>query len=211
MGLGRRADYDWGHLLESEADSDPVAQLRRWLHEAEEAGVAEANAMALSTVDPTGRPTARNVLLRELEDDGALYFFTNRESRKGSDIAANPNVCLLFSWMDLHRQVLVEGIAEPAPDRVGDEYFATRPRDSQLGAWASAQSRTIESRDALDAELAAATERFAGVDVPRPPHWGGYLVRATEFEFWQGRPGRLHDRLHYWRHGDHWRIERLAP
>lgn len=211
MGLERRADYDWGVLLESEVDQDPVRQLRRWLQEAEEAESAEPNAMLLSTVAPTGRPHARNVLLRGLDDDGSLLFFTNRESRKGADIAGNPNVCLTFSWLGMHRQVHVQGVAEVVADEVSDDYFESRPRDSRIGAWASAQSSVVADRSELDRAFEAAAERFGEGPIPRPPYWGGYLVRATEFEFWQGRPSRMHDRLHYFRHADAWRIERLAP
>ncbi len=211
MGLDRRADYDWGELVESDIAEHPVEQLRRWLHDAEEAEVPEPNAMVVATVDATGRPSMRNVLLRGLSDDAVLEFFTNRRSHKGHDIAGNPNVSLLFSWLGLHRQVRIGGVASPLDDARNDEYFATRPRGSQISAWASKQSTVLPDRDALEAAVAEVEARYDGVEVPRPPFWGGYAVRCTEFEFWQGRANRLHDRLHYWRHGDQWRVERLAP
>ncbi len=211
MGLERRSDYDWGELLESDVAANPVVQLRRWLDDAEDGGTPEPNAMVVATVDATGKPSLRNVLLRGLTDDGVLDFYTNRRSHKGVDIAGNPNVCLSFSWLGLHRQVRVSGVATMIDDERNDAYFASRPRDSQIGAWASRQSSVIADRAALESAVAEIEARFEGVEVTRPPFWGGYAVRSTEFEFWQGRPSRLHDRLHFWRHGDQWRLERLAP
>lgn len=209
--LSRRIDYDVGVLDEETALDDPVEQLRVWLADAEASGAPEPNSLVLSTVDPTGRPSARNLLLRDLDDEGHLVVHTNRRSHKGADIAGNPNVCVLFSWLGLLRQVRVQGIAEPASDAVSDAYFASRPRGSQIGAWASDQSTVLADRAELERAVAEVEARFEGVDVPRPPHWGGYSIRATEFEFWQGRRSRLHDRLHYSRHGATWRIQRLSP
>ncbi len=209
--LSRRIEYDVGVFDETTADPDPAAQLRAWLADAEASGAPEPNSLVLSTVDATGRPSARNLLLRGLDDEGHLVIHTNRRSHKGTDIANNPNVCVLFSWLGLLRQVRVQGTARLAPDEVSDAYFASRPRGSQIGAWASDQSSVLADRAELEAAVEEVEARFAGVEVPRPPHWGGYSIRATEFEFWQGRRSRLHDRLHYFRHGPVWQIERLAP
>ncbi len=209
--LSRRIEYDVGVFDETTADPDPAAQLRAWLADAEASGAPEPNSLVLSTVDATGRPSARNLLLRGLDDEGHLVIHTNRRSHKGTDIANNPNVCVLFSWLGLLRQVRVQGTARLAPDEVSDAYFASRPRGSQIGAWASDQSSVLADRAELEAAVEEVEARFAGVEVPRPPHWGGYTIRATEFEFWQGRRSRLHDRLHYFRHGPVWQIERLAP
>jgi pyridoxamine 5'-phosphate oxidase len=207
---GERRDYDGMHLDPAEVAADPIEQFRGWLADAREAGIFEPEAMTVSTVDADGRPASRFVLLRGLDDRG-FSFFTNYESAKGRQLAANPHAALTFGWLTLHRSVRVEGSAERLPEPESDAYFATRPRGAQLGAWASPQSIAIESREQLDRALAAAEERFAGGAVPRPEHWGGFLVRPARVEFWEGRPNRLHDRVRYTRDGDGWRIERLAP
>ena len=205
-----RAEYTRGGLTEGDLLDDPVAMFRGWYDDAHAAGLYEPNAMVVSTADGAGRPSARLVLLKGVSDEG-FVFFTNKLSRKGVELQANPRCALLFPWHPLERQVRVDGAAELLPQDAVDAYFAVRPRGSQLGAWASHQSRPVASRDELDREYAAFEARFDGADVPTPEEWGGYLVRPEVVEFWQGRPGRMHDRLVYRRDASGWTTVRLAP
>jgi pyridoxamine 5'-phosphate oxidase len=188
---------------------DPMTSLRAWLLEAAAASSAPQE-MTLATSTADGRPSARIVLLRGVDDRG-LTFFTNRDSRKGRELAANPRAALVLHWWQLGRQVRVEGHVEEVEQAVSEAYWATRPRPSRIAAWASAQSRTLPNRDALDASYADAEERFGGGDVPLPPFWGGFRVVPDVVEFWTHRDDRLHDRIRYVRSGDAWRRERLAP
>ncbi len=190
---------------------DPIAQIEAWIAEAAATGLRNPNAMTLSTIDGDGRPSSRTVLLKGLDSEGAV-FFTNRRSRKGRALASIPRAALLLHFDALERQISIEGRVTAVSDAESDGYFATRPRASQLGAWASDQSEPIESRSALDARLAAAELRFRGGDVPRPPHWGGYRVSLERIELWQGREDRLHDRVVYTPSGGGgWTTRRLCP
>ena len=214
----RRADYDWGHLTEDEADDDPLAMLKRWMAEATAEDEPEPNAMVVATVDAEGRPHARNVLLRGIGDDRRLWFFTNRNSAKGFEIDANPAVALLFSWLEQHRQIRVEGIASPLGDAESDAYWDARPQESRVSAVASPQSEVIASRRQLESWVDEVRAKYGDGPVPRPPEWGGYAVTAATLEFWQGRKSRLHDRLRYRRPEPNeapnpagWVVERLAP
>lgn len=197
-------------LDEGDLDPDPVAQLRAWLADAERAGIELPEAMALATADATGRPAVRHVLLKGLDERG-LTFFTNRESRKGRQIAQNPHAAVVFLWRELHRQATTAGTVAPIADEESIAYFRTRPREARLAAWASRQSAPAGSREELDAAFRAMAERFPGDDVPLPPNWGGYRLVPEEFEFWKGRRHRLHDRLRYVRTDEGWRIARLYP
>ena len=208
----RRIQYETAGLNFNDLDESPVQQWHAWYVEAAEAELPEPNAMAVSTIDAEGMPDSRIVLVRGLDDDG-LTFFGNYNSAKGQQIDANPVASAVFPWIGLHRQVRVRGSIEMLPRHESDAYFASRPRDSQLGAWASPQSEVIEGRDILNQRHAEFAEKFAGVEVLRPPHWGGWLLVPEVFEFWQGRPNRLHDRFRYRRDDvtQDWVIERLAP
>lgn len=190
--------------------ADPYLMFQRWLGEALAAGLHEPNAMVLSTVDVDGRPSSRMVLLKGLDERG-FVLFTNRTSRKADDLAANPKCALLFPWHPLERQVRIEGTASVLEREAVEAYHRTRPRPAQLGAWASLQSRPVASREELNATYDEMAARFEGQEVPLPDHWGGYRVKPETAEFWQGRPGRMHDRLVYVRDGEGWRIQRLAP
>jgi pyridoxamine 5'-phosphate oxidase len=211
-----RAHYADIGLDASDLDPDPIAQFSHWLAEVVDLRVPEPNAMVLSSVDAEGRPSSRHVLLKAVEPDG-FVFFTNYGSRKGRELAANPHTSLCFPWFCIGRQVIVTGLVTKVTTAQTHAYFATRPRESQLGAWASAhQSEVVADRQALEVAYAAVAARFADVDpVPAPPFWGGFLVAPTTVEFWQGRAARLHDRLRYRRADDDgagpWVVERLSP
>ena len=211
MGIAdRRIQYETAGLDRSDLNDNPVHQLQLWYAQAEEAGCTEPNAMTVSTIGPDGGPDSRIVLARGIDQNG-ITFFTNRESAKGREIAENSRAAVTFGWLELHRQVRVRGNITQATEQASDAYFASRPRASQIGAWASPQSQPIADRGVLDARIAEFTARFDGIDVPRPPHWGGYVVSIEQIEFWQGRPSRLHDRFLYVREGGRWNVNRLAP
>lgn len=203
-----RREYVRTGLSEGDLEATWELQLRHWF--ADVAELEEPNAVVLATAAADGTPSARTVLLKGFDERG-LVFFTNRTSRKGRELAENPRASLVLPWHDLQRQVIVVGSVEPVDDAESDAYFAVRPREAQLGAWASEQSAVIDSREVLDARLREVADRFTGEDVPRPAYWGGYRVAPETVEFWQGRGGRLHDRLRFRRTPEGWVVERLAP
>jgi pyridoxamine 5'-phosphate oxidase len=190
--------------------ADPLATVRAWIDEAAATGVEEPTAAALATADAAGAPSLRFVLLRGIDERGAR-FFTNYESRKASELEANPRAALALYWHSLHRQVRLEGLVQRLAPEESDAYFASRARESRIGAWASRQSRELDSREQLDAQVAEVEERFAGAEVPRPDFWGGYLLAAEVVELWIGRANRLHDREQWRRTDGGWTMRRLSP
>jgi pyridoxamine 5'-phosphate oxidase len=210
-GVAGSADISLGSLDESMLPADPMALFDQWMGDVLRAGLPEPSAMVLATVSADLRPRARMVLLKSSGPDG-FTFYTNRTSRKASDLAEVPEACLLFPWQSLHRQVIIEGPVAPLSTADSEPYFRTRPRGSQLGAWASRQSTVLPSRADLDARYAEMDRRWPeGTEVPMPEFWGGYRLTPARMEFWQGRPSRLHDRFRYTRRDSSWSVSRLSP
>lgn len=206
-----RKNYSQKKLLEADIDSSPIQQFSKWWEEAVTSEIDEVNVMTLATASSDGVPSARIVLLKGFDTRGFI-FFTNYSSFKGQQLAENPKACLVFFWKELERQVRITGLIEKISAAESDEYFSSRPVGSQIGALASPQSQLIESRDWLDNHYKELESKFEGKQLPRPPHWGGYIVKPVIIEFWQGRQSRLHDRLQYTLQEDgEWKIERLAP
>lgn len=206
-----RKEYKKQTLSESDVQDDAIQQFHKWWNEAIMSQVDEVNAMTLATAAASGIPSARIVLLKGYDENG-FVFFTNYQSQKGKELAENPLASLVFFWKELERQVSIDGTVEKTTAGESDLYFHSRPVESQIGAWASPQSKVIASREVIEQNLTELQKNFAGKDIERPPHWGGYIVKPTLIEFWQGRPGRLHDRIQYTQLPEGgWKIERLAP
>ena len=206
-----RKDYKLETLNENDTDQDAIRQFEKWWNQARESNIDEVNAMTLSTVGKNNKPSSRIVLLKGFNENG-FVFYTNYESHKSVDIRSNPNVSLVFFWKELERQVRIEGTAGRVSDEESDAYFNSRPEHSKIGAWASPQSNVIASREALEKNEAAFILKFEGKTITRPPHWGGYIIKPVCIELWQGRPGRLHDRICYSLVEENvWKKERLAP
>ena len=204
-----RKEYKLKSLLETEVAADAIEQFSIWWKDALDSNIDEVNAMTVATASKEGIPSARIVLLKGFDEHG-FVFFTNYHSAKGQEIAENKHASLLFFWKELERQVRINGLLEKIDDTANDDYFKSRPYGSQIGAWSSPQSKVIENREILDRNVEKYQEQF-GNNVPRPTHWGGYILRPQSIEFWQGRTSRLHDRLKYTLEGNSWKIERLAP
>ena len=205
-----RRDYESSGLRRSDLHADPLVQFETWFDEARAAGVADVNALALASVGPDGQPGLRTVLLKDVSD-GGFVFFTNYGSNKGRALQAHPQATMLFHWRELNRRVIVEGRVQQVSEAESAAYFSSRPRGSQLSAWASRQSAEIDSRDTLEQQLADVSARFGDGPIPLPPFWGGFRLMPDRIEFWQGRPNRLHDRLAYQRSDNHWAVHRLQP
>ena len=206
-----RRDYQIQSLLEKDVDANPFNQFNAWWEDALKSELDEVNAMTLATASATGIPSARIVLLKSVSEEG-FVFFTNYNSNKGKELEENPNACLVFFWKELERQIRITGKVKKVSAAESDEYFLSRPEGSRIGAWASPQSQVIASREIIEENTAKYEAEFAAGNIIRPPHWGGYIVMPEAFEFWQGRPNRLHDRIQYTiiKEGN-WKIERLAP
>jgi pyridoxamine 5'-phosphate oxidase len=205
-----RKDYKLKSLLEDDVLADPLNQFSVWWNEAVNSKIEEVNAMTLATATPDGLPSARIVLLKGFTKEGFM-FFTNYLSRKGTELAKNPHSALVFFWKELERQVRIEGTAEKVSDAESEAYFHSRPVGSRIGAWASPQSTPIAGRNIIEQNAEKYRLQFGDVSIPRPPHWGGYIVKPVRIEFWQGRSSRLHDRVVYTKQHEEWKIERLAP
>jgi len=205
-----RQEYEGGFLDESQMTADPLEMFHRWLEEAVRAGVTEPNAMTLATSSPEGRPSARVVLLKEVNAQG-FVFFTNYLSRKGRELLSNPHAALVFDWHEMERQVRIEGRVERVSAEESDAYFRSRPEAAKIGAWTSPQSKIVKDRAELDGLQKEVEQKFAEKAIHRPDHWGGFLIRPEVIEFWQGRPNRLHDRIACYRTEEGWSMHRLAP